>query len=155
MDIKEEMLQVGERIRVYRRRMKLTQTELGNLAGHSMNGIAKIEQGNSDPKLSSLLKIAEAMGINVENLVGDRLAVAHESGDLSELTDLGVLVPEEGTKELVVEQLHPGVSRERIQEATGWELRFSDTVSETEEPTDSELSVLRNLIARTESARAR
>mgnify|MGYP006255301151 FL=1 len=71
------------------------------------------------------------------------------------ITDLGVLVPEEGANELVVEQLHPGVSRERIQEATGWELRFSDTVSETEEPTDSELSVLRNLIARTESVRAR
>ena len=76
-------------------------------------------------------------------------------GPSAVITDLGVLVPEEGANELVVEQLHPGVSRERIQEATGWELRFSDTVSETEEPTDSVLSVLRNLIAKTESARSR
>lgn len=90
MDIKEELMLVGERIRVFRRRRKLTQTELGKQIGYSMNGIAKIEQGNSDPKFSSLLKIAGALGVDVENLVGDRLTSARES-DLSQLTDQGLL----------------------------------------------------------------
>ena len=71
METRVELMRVGERIRAYRRRKKLNQTELGKLIGYSMNGIAKIEQGNSDPKFSSLLKIAKALDTNIENLVGD------------------------------------------------------------------------------------
>lgn len=90
MNIQEELMQVGERIRVYRRRRKLTQSELGKQIGYSMNGIAKIEQGNSDPKFSSLFKIAGALGVSVENLVGDRLISAHQS-DPAQLTDVGLV----------------------------------------------------------------
>ena len=60
--------------------------------------------------------------------------------------------PEPGTNELVVTSLHPGVSREAVTAATGWPLRFADSVTETPVPTDAELEVLRNL--RAETARA-
>ncbi|MCZ6674399.1 MAG: CoA-transferase subunit beta [Verrucomicrobia bacterium] len=69
------------------------------------------------------------------------------------ITDLGVLVPEEETKELVVQQLYPGVSRDEIKEATGWDLRFAEEVSETEPPTETEINALNQLLERTRIAR--
>lgn len=77
-----------------------------------------------------------------------------QGGPSAIITDLGVLVPEAKTRELVVTQLHPGVSRGQIREATGWEVRFAATVTETEAPTESELGALQELLARTEEARA-
>ncbi len=70
------------------------------------------------------------------------------------VTDLCVLEPEEGTNELVVTALHPGVSRQEVEEATGWPIRFADEVAATAEPTDEELTVLRDLHRRTEEAHA-
>lgn len=70
------------------------------------------------------------------------------------VTDLCVLQPEEGTNELVVTALHPGVNRQDVEEATGWPIRFADEVATTAEPTDEELTVLRDLQRRTEEAHA-
>ncbi|GHB14973.1 CoA-transferase subunit beta [Modicisalibacter luteus] len=66
------------------------------------------------------------------------------------ITDLCVMRPDPETKELVVTSLHPGVTREQVQEATGWELRFADQLESTPEPSDKELEVLRELKARTD-----
>ena len=62
------------------------------------------------------------------------------------ITDLGVLEPRDG--ELTLTAVHPGVSLEQVREATGWELRVAETVATTDPPTDSELSALRELLAR-------
>jgi len=62
------------------------------------------------------------------------------------ITDLGVLEPRDG--ELTLTAVHPGVSVERVREATGWELRVAGSVATTEEPTDEELAALRELVAR-------
>ena len=70
MDTKEALAMIGERIRNARRRAKLTQTELGRLVGYSINGIAKIERGESDPKFSTVLKIAEVLEVPIVALVG-------------------------------------------------------------------------------------
>ncbi len=86
---------------------------------------------------------------------GAREKAGLKGGPAALITDLGVLVPEEGTRELVVAKLHPGVTKDQIQEATGWEIRFLDTVSEIEPPSDSELMALRDLLARTDAARAK
>jgi glutaconate CoA-transferase subunit B len=77
-----------------------------------------------------------------------------KGGPTALITDLGVLVPEEGTRELIVAELHPGVTKDQIQQATGWKIRFLDTVSEIDPPSDSELMALRDLLARTEATRA-
>lgn len=66
------------------------------------------------------------------------------------ITDLCVMRPDPETKELVVTSLHPGVTREQVQEATGWEIRFADQLESTPEPSDKELEVLRELKARTD-----
>jgi glutaconate CoA-transferase, subunit B len=62
------------------------------------------------------------------------------------ITDLGVLEPREG--ELTLTALHPGVTVEQAQEATGWELRVADELATTEPPSDEELRALEELLAR-------
>jgi glutaconate CoA-transferase subunit B len=68
------------------------------------------------------------------------------------VTDLCIMKPEAGTNEFVVVSLHPGVTRERVQENTGWEIRFATDVEETQAPTAVELETLRDLNARTARA---
>ncbi|MEM7021866.1 MAG: CoA-transferase subunit beta [Pseudomonadota bacterium] len=70
------------------------------------------------------------------------------------MTDLCVMEPEAETKEFMVTSMHPGVTREQIVEATGWELGFAPDVIETPPPTDQELSTLRDLHERTAKAHA-
>lgn len=70
------------------------------------------------------------------------------------ITDLCVMKPDPETKELVVVSLHPGVSAEQVQEATGWEIRFAETLESTPEPSTRELEVLRALKDRTAQAHA-
>jgi glutaconate CoA-transferase subunit B len=69
------------------------------------------------------------------------------------ITDLGVLEPGDD-HELILTQLHPGVSVDTVRAATGWPLRISEAVAETEPPTAEELEALRELMSRTERAHA-
>jgi glutaconate CoA-transferase subunit B len=69
-------------------------------------------------------------------------------GPTAVITDLGVLEPDPDTKQLVLTQVHPGVSAEQVLEATGWELRVRDELLVTEPPTDKELASLRELLSR-------
>jgi glutaconate CoA-transferase subunit B len=62
------------------------------------------------------------------------------------ITDLGVLEPRDG--ELTLTTVHPGVTVEQVQEATGWSLRVADEVAVTEPPADRELRALEELLAR-------
>jgi glutaconate CoA-transferase subunit B len=62
------------------------------------------------------------------------------------ITDLGVLEPRDG--ELTLTTVHPGVTVEQAQDATGWELRVAGEVATTEPPADEELRALEELLAR-------
>ena len=65
------------------------------------------------------------------------------------VSDLCIMRPHPETNELQVTSLHPGVTRERVIEETGWPVSFAATVDETPAPTARELQVLRDLHART------
>ena len=67
------------------------------------------------------------------------------------VTDLAVWKPDPETKEFTVVTLHPGVTREQIQETCGWPVRYADDLAETPAPTAEELEVLRDLNARTKA----
>ncbi|MEM7341040.1 MAG: CoA-transferase subunit beta [Actinomycetota bacterium] len=69
------------------------------------------------------------------------------------ISDLGILRPDPATKELMVTHLHPGVTLDEMQAATGWPLRTADEISSTPVPTVDELRVLRALKA-TETPKA-
>jgi len=68
------------------------------------------------------------------------------------VTDLAVFEPDAETREMTVVSIHPGVTRERVQDNTGWPPRFAAQVGETPIPTAEELTVLRELNARTARA---
>jgi len=70
-------------------------------------------------------------------------------GPVAVVTDLCVMKPDATTKELIVTDLHPGVTTEQVEKATEWEIKFAADVKETELPTESELRVLRDLLYRT------
>jgi glutaconate CoA-transferase subunit B len=68
------------------------------------------------------------------------------------VTDLAVFEPDPLTKEMTVASIHPGVTRDRIEANTGWPVRYAAGMTETPAPTERELSVLRELHARTARA---
>ena len=70
-------------------------------------------------------------------------------GPVAVITDLCILRPDPVTRELKVASVHPGVERASIQAQTGWQIKIADNCGQTAEPTPEELSVLRDLKART------
>jgi glutaconate CoA-transferase subunit B len=68
------------------------------------------------------------------------------------VTDLCTMRPDAESKEFEVVTLHPGVDRQRVQENTGWPVRFAADVVETPAPTSEELTALRDLNERTAHA---
>ena len=73
-------------------------------------------------------------------------------GPTAIITDLCIMRPDPETRELMVTELHPGITADQVREKTGWDIRFANDVRETGEPTDHELSVLRALLKRTADA---
>jgi acyl CoA:acetate/3-ketoacid CoA transferase beta subunit len=59
-----------------------------------------------------------------------------------------VLEPDRDTRELVLTQVHPGVSADAARAATGWDLKVASTLDTTAPPSGEELAVLRELEAR-------
>lgn len=68
------------------------------------------------------------------------------------ITDLAIWRPDPVTKEFIVHSMHSGVTRDQVQETCGWTVKFVEQLTETEIPTQSELSTLRDLMARTQVA---
>jgi glutaconate CoA-transferase, subunit B len=71
------------------------------------------------------------------------------------ITDLCLMESDKDTGELVLTQIHPGITVEHVLAETGWDLKVADTLSRTAEPTPHELAALRDLKARTAAAHAR
>lgn len=68
------------------------------------------------------------------------------------ITDLGILKPDPQTKEFYLESIHPGVTRQEVQEYTGWDLKIAENLKTTPKPDPEYLEILRDLNARTERA---
>jgi glutaconate CoA-transferase subunit B len=70
------------------------------------------------------------------------------------VTDLCVLEPEPGTRELLVTRLHPGVSADDVRAATGWDVRVAGDGAAGAPPTAAGLAALRALRAAAEEVPA-
>ena len=68
-------------------------------------------------------------------------------GPTAVITDLGILRPDPDTAELVLTDLHPGVTVDQARAATGWPLKAASTIGTTAPPTSAELDALRALKA--------
>lgn len=70
------MAQVSDRVRRLRKEQGITQEEVARRAGLTLNSYGDIERGHvRDPHLSSLEAIAQALGVSVQELVSEELAV--------------------------------------------------------------------------------
>jgi glutaconate CoA-transferase subunit B len=61
------------------------------------------------------------------------------------ITDLGIMRFDRETGEMVLTSVHPGVAVEDARNNTGWNLRVTDDLKITEEPSEKELLILRQL----------
>lgn len=60
--------QVGQKIQLLRKKLKLTQEQFSELIGIDPKNISKIENGNNYPSAETLTSIANALGVNIYEL---------------------------------------------------------------------------------------
>jgi transcriptional regulator with XRE-family HTH domain len=61
---------VGNRLRRLREHHAITQAELSERTGISINSISAIEQGKQSARLSTVRKLADALGVHPSELTG-------------------------------------------------------------------------------------
>jgi glutaconate CoA-transferase subunit B len=66
------------------------------------------------------------------------------AGPYRVITDLAVLGYSEQTKRMEILSLHPGITRNMVQQATGFELGVREPLATTPPPTEHELHILRD-----------
>lgn len=64
-------MSTGEKIKQARKNAGLTQKELGEKLGVSQAAIGQFESENSNPKLQTIRKIAEALSVTLSEIVDD------------------------------------------------------------------------------------
>jgi glutaconate CoA-transferase subunit B len=67
-------------------------------------------------------------------------------GPQAVVTNLAVLDFDPETKRMRLQSVHPGVTNEQVQEATGFELMIPDDVPETAVPTEEQIRLIRDEI---------
>ena len=66
------------RLKEYRAKIKVNQTEMGNLVGVSRQTISQIERGDYSPSVTLALKIAKVLNVSVEEIF------SYEEGEQNE-----------------------------------------------------------------------
>ena len=79
-------MNIGERIMIARKNAGLTQAELAKRMDIPYQTIGHWERNMSSPKFSSLERLANALGINVETLICDHAAEGMENTESIEDT---------------------------------------------------------------------
>lgn len=59
---------LNNRLKEYRARINVNQTEMGRLVGVSRQTISQIERGDYSPSITLALKIAKVLGVRVEDI---------------------------------------------------------------------------------------
>ncbi|MCC3864429.1 helix-turn-helix transcriptional regulator [Terrisporobacter petrolearius] len=59
---------LNNRLKEYRTKINVNQTQMGNLVGVSRQTISQIERGDYSPSVTLALKIAKIFNVSVENL---------------------------------------------------------------------------------------
>lgn len=57
--------QIGAKIRVRRKLLRLRQRDLAELAGVTLRGLTDLEKGRANPTMNQLAKIAEVLGLEL------------------------------------------------------------------------------------------
>ena len=82
-------LQIGANIAAYRKRAGLTQAGLGTKLNYSDKAVSKWERDLSCPDISSVPKLAEVLGVSVDELMQSKAAPKEEEkGEWSRIIEL-------------------------------------------------------------------
>ncbi len=57
--------EIGEKLRARRKMLRLRQRDLAELAGVTLRGLTDLENGNANPTINQLAKIAEVLGLEL------------------------------------------------------------------------------------------
>ena len=68
MDLDEEILRLGRRVKYLRRLQNLTQAQLAEKVDLSVNYISQIETGIASPTLKTLSALAKALDVEIKEL---------------------------------------------------------------------------------------
>lgn len=68
-DLNKLLVQIGERIKVLRKKENISQLELGNIVGRSANQIGRIERAEGNPTIETLHRIATHFKVEVSFLI--------------------------------------------------------------------------------------
>jgi glutaconate CoA-transferase, subunit B len=114
----------------------------------------RLPGGGGAPEIATNVKDVFVMLRQTPRTFVERLDFTTSVGDSVRVvvTDLGILEPREG--ELTLVKVHPGVAADDARAATAWQLRVSETLTETAAPTDGELRALRALRTKGETPHA-
>jgi transcriptional regulator with XRE-family HTH domain len=65
----ETVVYVGERLRRLRERKALRQEDLAELAGVGKNTVNRIEKNRTEPHMTTIRKLADALGVEPHELI--------------------------------------------------------------------------------------
>lgn len=68
MQDKDIILNIGNNIRAERNRLRLSQEELAEKIGINVKNLGKIERGQSNPKITTIVSIMKALNIPFDAL---------------------------------------------------------------------------------------
>lgn len=57
---------IGNSIKLRRKYLKVTQSQLADLSGLSINTLYKLERGQANPTIDTLIKICEILGMEMQ-----------------------------------------------------------------------------------------
>ncbi len=66
-------LQVGRKIRAYRKQKEISLTALSEMTGIAASNLSSIELGKTSPTLNTLVKISNAFGVNASEFISEAL----------------------------------------------------------------------------------
>ena len=70
MQVKDYCAEFGKRVKEAREMRHVSQCDLASKLNTKQSAVSRMEGGRHDPKLSTILKVAEALGVGPEDLVG-------------------------------------------------------------------------------------
>lgn len=70
---KDVFIKLGHKIKYERSKAKISQLDLSLKTGLTTRTISRIECGTIDPKLSTLLKISDALNITINDILSNKL----------------------------------------------------------------------------------
>lgn len=63
------MIRIGEKIKIRRKYLQITQEELADIAGVGVNTLTKIERNEGNPTLIIVDKVLDALGLELDVVI--------------------------------------------------------------------------------------